>query len=179
MATTHPHQPTVLVTGCSEGGIGFSLVQEFHRRGLRVFAAVRNLSRAQSLQNSGIEVVQLDVADPTSVSHAITEVSRLTGGSLDILVNNAGSGYKMPLLDADLDQARALFDVNVWGVLALTQASVPLLRRGRAISGSTQHTGRIVNIGSVTSRIPVPWQGVCTSFQCRDPNIRVEDLVAQ
>ncbi|KAI0122998.1 putative short-chain dehydrogenase/reductase [Xylariales sp. AK1849] len=147
---------TVLVTGCSEGGIGFALAQEFHRRGLRVFATARNLSKVQHLQDAGLEIVQLDVVDQASIRSAAETVSKRTGGTLDILVNNAGAGYQIPLLDADLDEAKKVFDVNIWGLLATTQTFAPLLA-ANAAEGSQ---ARVVNVGSVASLIPVPWQGV-------------------
>jgi 1-acylglycerone phosphate reductase len=148
---------TVLITGCSEGGIGFALAQEFHRQGVRVFATARNLGKVEHLRAAGLEVIQLDVVDQATIHSAVEAVSQLTGGTLDILVNNAGGGYQMPLLDADLDEARRLFDVNLWGVLAVTQAFAPLLVAAAA-AGSKP---RIVNIGSVASRVGVPWQGIC------------------
>lgn len=148
---------SVLITGCSEGGIGSALAQEYHRRGLRVFATVRTLAKAKHLQDAGLEVLPLDVADPSTIRGAVEAVSRLTGGTLDILVNNAGGGYQMPILDADLDEARRLFDVNVWGLLAVTQAFAPLL----VASASKGGKPRVVNIGSVAGRQPAPWQGIC------------------
>lgn len=121
-------QRTVLITGCSEGGIGHALAEEFHRRGLRVFATARNLGKVEHLRAlAGLEIIQLDVADPASVRAAADEVRTRTGGVLDYLVNNAGQGYQVPLLDANLDEGRKLFEVNLWGLLAVTQAFAPLL----------------------------------------------------
>ncbi|KAI1259381.1 putative short-chain dehydrogenase/reductase [Xylariaceae sp. FL1019] len=147
---------TVLITGCSQGGIGDALALEYHRRGLRVLASARNLTKVEHLKSLGIEVLELDVVDKASLKNAAQEVSNLTNNTLDILVNNSGSGYMMPLLDADLDEARKIFDVNVWGTLAMCQAFTPLL----AAAASHGLPARIVNIGSVTSRMQVPWQGV-------------------
>ncbi|KAK8066993.1 hypothetical protein PG997_013740 [Apiospora hydei] len=162
---------TVLLTGCSEGGIGFALAQEYHRRGCRVIATARSPAKMAGLKKSGIEtLLQLDVADPASIRAAVQAVTDLlnttttaTGGHLDVLVNNAGGGYQAPLLDADLDEARRLFDVNVWGVLAVTQAFAPLL----AASATAGRRPRVVNIGSVAGIVPIPWQGVCKISQSR------------
>ncbi|KAK8017465.1 NADPH-dependent 1-acyldihydroxyacetone phosphate reductase [Apiospora rasikravindrae] len=156
------NKTTVLLTGCSEGGIGFALAQEYHRRGCRVIATARNPAKMARLTESGIEtLLQLDVADPASIREAVRAVTDLLstttgGGQLDVLVNNAGGGYQAPLLDADLDEARRLFDVNVWGVLAVTQAFAPLL----VASATAGRRPRVVNIGSVAGLVPVPWQGV-------------------
>lgn len=87
-----PSTKCVLITGCSDGGIGSALAKEFHRRGLRVFATARSLSKLKNLQATGIEVLQLDVTDTQSIQQAFAATKRATGGRLDILVNNAGLG---------------------------------------------------------------------------------------
>lgn len=169
-------QQTVLITGCSEGGIGDALCLEFHSRGLRVFATARNLNKVQHLATLGIETIALDVVDNASIDAAVETVIKLTGGTLDYLVNNSGIGYQMPLLDADLDTARKLFDVNVWGVLAVCQRFVPLLAACADRGGNP----RILNIGSVVSRANVPWQGVYNSSKAAlallNDTLRVELL---
>jgi 1-acylglycerone phosphate reductase len=83
---------TVLITGCSEGGIGSVLAFAFHRHGCRVFATARNLSKVQNLQKAGIEVLELDVLDEVSCKEAAEWVSEKTGGALNVLVNNSGVG---------------------------------------------------------------------------------------
>lgn len=88
---------TALITGCSEGGIGDALAQEFHNRGVRVIASARNLSKVQHLKELGIEIIALDVADEASVKDAVKKVKEMTGGSLDILVNNSGGGKSLDL----------------------------------------------------------------------------------
>jgi NAD(P)-dependent dehydrogenase (short-subunit alcohol dehydrogenase family) len=83
---------TVLITGCSEGGIGSALAFSFHRHGCRVFATARNLSKVQHLKNAGIEVLELDVLDEVNCRKAAEWVSERTGGMLNMLVNNSGVG---------------------------------------------------------------------------------------
>jgi len=83
---------SVFITGCSQGGIGDALAQEFHHLGWRVFPSVRTISKAQHLADMGMEIVQLDVNDADSVKAAVETVSAATGGKLDILLNNAGAG---------------------------------------------------------------------------------------
>jgi 1-acylglycerone phosphate reductase len=83
---------SVLITGCSEGGIGCALAKEFHREGLRVFATARNLAKVELLKNLGLEVLPLDVVDEASIKQAAESVRALTGGTLDFLVNNSGYG---------------------------------------------------------------------------------------
>lgn len=85
-------QRTVLITGCSKGGIGDALAQEFHRRGIRVLATGRNLSKLEHLKDFGIDTLALDVEDSESIKAAARAASELTGGKLDFLVNNSGMG---------------------------------------------------------------------------------------
>jgi len=83
---------TVLITGCSEGGIGHSLALEWHSKGHRVFATARRLEAMSSLSSVGIECLAMDVTDIVSLQSAKEEVEKKTGGTLDVLVNNAGQG---------------------------------------------------------------------------------------
>ena len=88
---------TVLITGCSQGGIGDALAQEFHNRGLRVFPSARNVAKMGHLQQLGLELIQLDVSDAESIRQAAAKVQRLTGGKLDFIVNNAITGLSLSL----------------------------------------------------------------------------------
>ena len=83
---------SVLITGCSAGGIGEALAKEFHKKGLRVFATARNLAKVQELKELGMTVLQLDVVDDESIKQAVEKVRSLNGGRLDFLVNNSGGG---------------------------------------------------------------------------------------
>lgn len=85
-------QRTVLITGCSEGGIGDSLAQTFHKKGFRVFASARNTAKVQHLKDMGLHIVQLDVTDEQSIEQAVSTIKAATGGYLDFLVNNSGTG---------------------------------------------------------------------------------------
>ncbi|KAF7589382.1 hypothetical protein BBP40_004325 [Aspergillus hancockii] len=143
-------QKTVLITGCSEGGIGDALAKSFHKRGFRVFASARNLAKVQHLKDMVLDILQLDVTDEDSIRQAVLTVKAATGGHLDFLVNNSGIGYIMPLLDSDMSVAKKMFDVNVFAVVAVTQLFAPLLIASK---------GTIINIGSVLGKMPFPWQG--------------------
>ena len=85
-------QKTVLITGCSEGGIGDALAKEFHKKGVRVFATARNLTKVEHLKALGLDILPLDVTDEASIKAAVESVKAITGGTLDILVNNSGGG---------------------------------------------------------------------------------------
>lgn len=108
---------TVLITGCSQGGLGDELAGAFYACGLRVTAACRNLPRVEDLKDLGVETVTLDVTSHELIEHSVQQVSGITGGSLDILLNNAGGGHHLPSTDVSIDAARELFDLNVWAVL--------------------------------------------------------------
>jgi len=141
---------TVLITGTSEGGIGDALAKLFHRKGLRVFATARNLAKVEHLKELGIEVLRLDVVDAASIKEVVEEIKTRTGGTLDYLVNNSGRGYSVPLIDADMQTVKDVFELNVFALMAVTQAFIPLLIAAK---------GTVVNIGSIAAISPVPWQG--------------------
>jgi len=90
LATTA--KKTLLITGCSLGGIGDALAQAFHRKGFQVFATARDLSKVQHLKEMGLTVLPLDVVDLLSIKSALESIKKATSGTLDILVNNAGIG---------------------------------------------------------------------------------------
>ncbi|RAK95948.1 NAD(P)-binding protein [Aspergillus ibericus CBS 121593] len=143
-------QKSVLTTGCSEGGIGDALAQLFHKKGFRVFASARNTAKVEHLKDMGLDIIQLDVTDEESIKQAVSTVKAATGGYLDFLVNTSGAGYCMPLLDSDISVAKRIFEVNVFAVVSVTQAFAPLLIASK---------GKIINIGSVLGKLPLPWQG--------------------
>ncbi|EHK21694.1 uncharacterized protein TRIVIDRAFT_52907 [Trichoderma virens Gv29-8] len=137
---------TVLITGCSEGGMGAALAVAFHEAGLHVYATARDPSRMTQLVSRGIETLRLDVLSDSSISAC---VDRLSEAGLDILVNNAGAAYSMPVADLSISEAKNLFDLNVWSCIAVTQAFLPLLLKSK---------GKIVNHTSVVSGTAVPFQ---------------------
>ncbi|KAK9482080.1 hypothetical protein V1527DRAFT_477521 [Lipomyces starkeyi] len=146
---------SVLITGCSDGGIGSALAHAFQSRGLHVFATARTLSKMSQLaQLSNVTLITLDVTKISSIASAVEIVKSKTGGTLDYLVNNSGVGYVTPTLDIDIDVAKGLFDVNVWGVLAVTQAFASLVIAAN---------GSIVNISSAGGCLYPPWLSVYTA----------------
>ena len=121
------HKRTILVTGCSDCSLGSSLALALQKNGWRVFASARNPERLKQVEAAGIETVQLDVTDDESITAAVSRIKELTGGSLDALVNNAGAGYTMPLMDVNISRARRLYDLNVFSLISVTRAFLPLL----------------------------------------------------
>lgn len=118
---------TILITGCSDGSLGAALALAFHKAGWRVFASARNPKKLEEVTKAGIETIQLDVLSQESIDSSVAKVTELTGGSLDALLNNAGAGYNMPVTDMDIDKAKELFELNVWSVVRMSRAYVPLL----------------------------------------------------
>jgi 1-acylglycerone phosphate reductase len=135
---------TVLITGCSDGGLGAALAVCFHAKGFSVYATARNVSKMTELQEMGIKTIPLDVLSEESITACVSQLS-----SLDILINNAGTGYSMPFSDLSISDARKAFDLNVWSCLTVTQAFLPLLQTSR---------GMIVNNSSGASVLHLPFQ---------------------
>lgn len=149
-------QPSVLVTGVSSG-IGLAIAEDFLARGYRVFGSVRHIEDAQPLVVRSADFVPLifDVSDAASLQGAVLHVESVLGGrGLMALVNNAGVSFAGPLLHQPMEEIQSTFDVNVMGLLAVTRAFLPLLGTR---SGANQTPGRIVNIGSVSGAITVPF----------------------
>lgn len=135
---------TVLITGCSDGGLGAALAIAFHEAGLHVYATARNPSKMTQIASLGIETLTLDVQSDSSIAACVSKLS-----NLDILVNNAGAGYSMPVSDLSIPEAKKLFDLNVWSYLAVTQAFLPLLLKSK---------GMVVNQTSCASAVTLPFQ---------------------
>lgn len=149
----HRKLGAVLVTGTSSG-IGKTTALHLERLGFRVFATVRNQKDAEAIRSEasgGLIPVLMDVTDQDSIDSAKEQVSQAVGeAGLAGLVNNAGVGFVSPLEFVPLNELRWLFEVNVFGLLAVTQAFMPLLRQGR---------GRIVNLSSTASIVVAPFHG--------------------
>jgi NAD(P)-dependent dehydrogenase (short-subunit alcohol dehydrogenase family) len=141
-----------LITGANKG-IGLETARQLGARGFTVLAGARDEERGleaeQVLRASGADArfIPLDVTDDTSVARAADQIER-SYGRLDILVNNAGIARGNPVSQTDLDAMREVYEVNVFGVIRVTNAMLPLLRRAPS--------ARIVNVssevGSITSQ---------------------------
>ncbi len=142
---------SVLVTGASSG-IGEATAVHLAHKGFRVFAAARRLEKLKELTALGggkITPIAMDVNDDASIAAALEQINA-EGVTLYGLVNNAGVSTMGPFEKVSLEEWRALFQTNIFGLVAVTQAVLPQMRAaGR---------GRIVNIGSLTGRIASPFQ---------------------
>ena len=154
---------TILITGCSPGGMGAALAIAFHSAGHLVYATARNSSKLEPLAAQSINTLALDVTSSSSIASAVSAVSSSLqeGKGLDMLINNAAGSYTMPIVDVSLDAARQLFDVNVWSHIAVSQAFLPLLLKSSTPSAGEQ--ALIVNHTSVGSVTALPFQGIYNS----------------
>lgn len=142
---------SVLITGCSDGGIGSALALAFNKRNFLVYATARAVDNMKELQDrDGIILLSLDILNAKQIEEVVDVVSKDTSGTLDYFVNNAGRTRFMPLLDEDIDAAKTLYETNVWAPLRLVQAFSPLLIKSK---------GTIVFNTSVSGYLNVPWQG--------------------
>ena len=138
----------VLITGVSSG-IGRETAQLLAQRGARVFGTVRDLGRADPIAK--VELVLMDVTDDKSVKDAVKSILE-NAGRIDILINNAGYSIAGGLEETSIEEARQLFDTNFFGVLRVTQAVLPSMRR--------HGYGRIANISSMLGVLPGPYRGM-------------------
>ncbi len=153
---------TVVITGASTG-IGRATAVHLAEKGWRVFAGVRKLADGEPLKaaHSNIEPILLDVTQSEQVAAAVGTVREaLAGQKLAGLVNNAGIANMGPLAIQPLDQFKAHFDVNVFGLLSASQAFAPLLGMDESLAGEP---GRIVNITSVGGKLASPFLGAYTA----------------
>ncbi len=134
-----------LVTGASSG-IGAATAERLAKAGYKVFGTSR---RGGQGGKRSFEMLPLDVTNDESVGAAVSEVVR-RDGRIDLLVNNAGFGVAPAgAEESSLDQARSIFETNFFGLVRMTRAVVPHMRR--------QGSGRIINIGSVLGFLPMPY----------------------
>ena len=145
---------SVLITGASSG-IGRASVLQMSAAGWQVFATLRKPQEIEKLRAeaiAGVIPVLLDVEDRPSIKTAAEQITaQVAPSGLDGLVNVAGIGMVRPLEYATERDMQKIFDVNVFGQIAVIQAFLPLLRRNR---------GRIVNISSVGAHIAIPFGGL-------------------
>jgi NAD(P)-dependent dehydrogenase (short-subunit alcohol dehydrogenase family) len=136
----------VIVTGASSG-IGKACAEHLARRGFRVFGAQRRTQPAIE----GVEMVALDVTCEDSVSNGIATIHQ-RAGRIDALINNAGNSVMGAVEDTSIDEAKAQFETNFFGVLRLCRAVLPIMR--------AQGAGYIINIGSLAGIQGLPFHGL-------------------
>jgi NAD(P)-dependent dehydrogenase (short-subunit alcohol dehydrogenase family) len=142
-----------VVTG-SSSGFGFETSLELAKNGFHVIATMRNVTKGihlvQQAEHLGvadrIQLVELDVTSDVSINHWKTFMHEL--GRIDVLINNAGFAVAGFAEEVSIDEYRKQFETNVLGVIAVTQAILPLMRK--------QQKGTIINISSISGRVGFP-----------------------
>lgn len=143
-----PEQHVVLVTGASSG-VGQATARLLAQSGYRVFGTSRN--PATSTDTPGVTMVPLDVRSDESVGACLNAVVD-QAGRLDVLVNNAGYEQAGALEELTLDEAKAQFETNFFGVVRIVKAVLPLMRR--------QRRGQIITVSSLSGLSPIPFMGI-------------------
>ncbi|KAG9074402.1 hypothetical protein FS749_014050 [Ceratobasidium sp. UAMH 11750] len=152
--TVPPSSPVVLVTGCSQGGIGFALCEDFAAKGCTVYATARRLESMEAFTSPNIRRRVMDVTQDESVRKTVEAIAE-EAGRIDIVVANAGVPCHGPILDIPIDQARNVFETNVLGMLRLAQAVFPYM--------AVRKCGTFITIGSIVGEFPTPWAGLYSS----------------
>ena len=154
---TEQDKGAIFVTGASTG-IGRAAALELDKLGYPVFASVRKQQDADDLRRAAsgnLTPVLMDVTDENSITRARDEIAGALGGrGLWGLVNNAGISFRAALEYVPMADFRRLYEANVFGLLAVTQVFLPMIRQSR---------GRIINVSSLTSLWVTPFHGVYSS----------------
>jgi NAD(P)-dependent dehydrogenase (short-subunit alcohol dehydrogenase family) len=146
------NQKVAVVTGTSSG-IGLETSIALARSGFRTYATMRNLNKSENIksvatrENLPIHINQLDVTDDISIKNAVQAIFSEVG-RIDVLVNNAGYALNGAFEDLTIDEIKAQFETNLFGVIRTTQAILPIMRK--------QQFGIIVNMSSGAGRLGYP-----------------------
>jgi NAD(P)-dependent dehydrogenase (short-subunit alcohol dehydrogenase family) len=144
-------RPVALVTGAS-AGIGEAAARALVGAGFTVYGTSRRAAAGE--KRGAVAFLPLDVTDDGSVAAVVREVLERSG-RIDVLVNNAGVGVAGAAEESSIEQARALFETNVFGAIRMTRAVLPHMRE--------QGSGRIINVSSVLGFLPAPFMALYSS----------------
>jgi NADP-dependent 3-hydroxy acid dehydrogenase YdfG len=140
----------ILITGCSSG-IGRATAEHLAERGHTVYATARRLESVRELEGAGCRTLALDVTDEASMQSAVKAVEEAEG-AVGALVNNAGYSQSGAVESVNIEDVRAQFETNVFGLIRMSQLVLP----GMRATGS----GRIVNVGSMGGKLTFPGGGI-------------------
>lgn len=139
-------QKIAIVTGASSG-LGHAICHQLEQQGYYVYACARRASILEKLRSQNIEPLTLDVTKDSQCQDAIQHIIE-SKGTVDLLINNAGFGLYSTIEDANIEAVQYQFDVNLFGIIRLTQKVLPYMRK--------KQSGRIINISSVVGQISMP-----------------------
>ncbi len=153
MNTDRNKKKKVAVVTGSSSGIGFETSLLLARNGFYTYATMRNLDKSKAISNLkqkeklSLEILQLDVNNNESVKEAIKKITN-EQERIDVLINNAGYALVGPFEELSVKEFKEQYETNVFGVIRVTQAVLPIMRR--------QKNGTIVNISSIAGKIGFP-----------------------
>ncbi|MBK2109930.1 SDR family NAD(P)-dependent oxidoreductase [Francisella tularensis] len=142
---------TILITGCSHGGIGYATAVHLKNLGHRVFASARQQKDVEALSQEGFETYLIDVTNYEHIDNALAVILNKTGGSLDVIFNNAGYGQAGALEDIDTKFLKQQFETNVFGLHNLTYKALKIMRK--------QGYGKIIQHSSVLGLVAMKYRG--------------------
>jgi short-subunit dehydrogenase len=145
-AQTSHNNKTVLITGAANG-IGKATAMAFVKQGYKTYATDKDTSNMDELEKLGCKIKYIDVTIDSVMVETVKQIENETGG-VDILVNNAGFGQNGVIEELSIDKIRKQFEVNVFGLIRITQLVLPKMRERKI--------GRIINIGSVGGEFTTP-----------------------
>ena len=173
---TKANRGVVFITGASSG-MGRATALYLGEKGYLVYAGTRTSSKLSDIQSENIHVIELDITNTQSIQKAIANIDKI-----DVLVNNAGYGLVSTVEELDEEEMFNQFNVNVFGVLRVCKAVIPMMRK--------EQSGVIINISSFLGKIGLPLltmynsskyavEGITDSlrYELRDFNIRVHSVM--
>jgi len=141
-----PESKVVLITGASSG-FGKDAAALFANRGYKTYGTSR---RPQSDRDGKVKMLALEVDSDESVAACVASLLGLEG-RIDVLVNNAGTALTGGIEETSMEEAKAHLETNFFGAVRVTKAVLPTMRN--------QKSGRIINVGSIAAKMPVPFEG--------------------
>ena len=170
------NKKTILITGASSG-MGRATAIFLAKNGFKVYAGSRTPERLMDIASSSIYPIKLDITNMKSIQKEISKIEKI-----DVLINNAGYGLVSTIEELDEEQMFNQFNVNVFGILRICKAVIPIMRANKS--------GVIINISSFLGKIGLPLLGVYNSskyavegitdslrYELKDFNIRVHSIM--
>ncbi len=140
---------TILITGASSG-FGKLAAKQLIEKGYVVYGAARRVEQMQELADLGGHAIQMDVTNDESVKQGVAQIVK-EQRKIDVLVNNAGYAQYGIMETTELEHAKKQYDVNVFGLVRVSQAVLPHMRK--------QKSGTIINLSSVAGKVSFPMAG--------------------